>query len=105
VDDLFSPDAALYLYRIVQESLNNILKHARASRVSVVVERDLREVHLRVEDNGVGFALGNAGGLKGLGLKNIAERTRMLGGQLQINSAPDQGTRIEVTIPTPERPG
>jgi two-component system NarL family sensor kinase len=104
VDDLFSADAAMNLYRIVQESLNNILKHSRARRVDLRLERDIHEVQLRIADDGTGFEPGKPGGGKGLGLKNIAERVRMLGGKLNVDSSPGKGTRIEVTIPTAETP-
>ena len=97
VDDLFPREAATNVYRIVQESLNNILKHARAKRARITLERDVHEVLLKIEDEGCGFNTG-AGG-KGLGLKNIAERVRMLGGKLKLDSQPDRGTRIEITIP------
>jgi PAS domain S-box-containing protein len=103
VDDLFRADAALNLYRIVQEGVNNILKHSRASRAQIAVERDLHEVAVRLEDDGVGFAPDKPG-RSGLGLRNIAERVRMLGGVLMVRSAPGQGTRIEVQIPIPEAP-
>ena len=102
VDDLFATDAAMNLYRIVQESLNNILKHSRARQVDIRLERDVHEVQLRIQDDGVGFLPGRADEKKGLGLRNIAERVRMLGGKLNIASAPGQGTRIEVAVPIPE---
>jgi PAS domain S-box-containing protein len=102
VDDLFVGDTALNLYRIVQESLNNVLKHARAARVHVRLERDLHEVALRIQDDGDGFEPQKIGGRKGLGLKNITERARMLGAHLQITSSPGHGTRIDVIIPIRE---
>ncbi len=97
VDDLFSREAATNVYRIVQESLNNILKHSRAKKARIILERDVHEVLLEIEDDGCGFKTGTGG--KGLGLKNIAERVRMLGGKLKLDSQPDKGTRIEITIP------
>jgi len=99
VDDIFPQDAALNVYRIVQESLNNILKHARARRVQIKLERDVHAVELSIVDDGCGFEMDTAGdSLKGLGLKNITERVRMLGGKLAIHSQPGQGTRVEVTV-------
>jgi PAS domain S-box-containing protein len=100
VDDVFSADAATDLYRIVQESLNNILKHASAKSVHIELERDVREVQLTIRDDGCGFVVSdttNAG--KGLGLMNIAERVRILRGRLQIDSNPGAGTVIEVIVP------
>ena len=105
VDELFPADAAMNLYRIVQESLNNILKHSRAKHMDVRLERDIHEVQLRIEDDGCGFKTDQTGNGKGLDLKNITERVRMLGGKLNADSSPGQGTRIEVTIPIIEKPG
>jgi PAS domain S-box-containing protein len=108
VDDLFSPEAATQLYRVVQESLNNVLKHAAARHVSIELERDVHHVGLRIEDDGCGISpvslAGNGAG-HGFGLQNIAERVAILGGELKIDSKPGAGTRIEVTIPTRETPG
>ncbi len=103
VDDVFSRDAAASLYRIVQEAVNNLLKHASASNARVALERDLREAQLLIEDDGCGFNPENTGG--GMGLKNIAERARMLGGRLKLDSKPGYGTRIEITIPISPGPG
>jgi PAS domain S-box-containing protein len=105
VDDLFTKAAATNLYRIVQESLNNLLKHAHATHASVRLERDVHELQLTIEDNGVGFDV--AAGEQspsGLGLKNIATRVQMLGGKLEIISTPGQGTRVEVKLPIAEKP-
>jgi signal transduction histidine kinase len=100
VDDLFPAAAATSFYRIVQESLNNILKHSHAKNVRLRLERDVHEVQLLIQDDGVGFDL-NAGGTsgKGMGLKNITERVRMLGGKVKFDSQPGQGLQIVVTIP------
>jgi PAS domain S-box-containing protein len=100
VDDLFAKDAAMNLYRIVQESLNNILKHSGGRQARIRLERDVHEVQLRIADNGRGFnpaALDR--GAKGLGLKNIVERVRMLGGKIKMDSQPGRGTRLRVSIP------
>jgi PAS domain S-box-containing protein len=97
VDDVFLREAATNVYRIVQESLNNILKHSHAKKARVTLERDVHEVQLKIEDDGCGFK--SSDGRRGLGLKNIAERVRMLGGKMKLDSQPDKGTRIEITIP------
>jgi len=97
VDTTFSRDAATNLYRIVQEGINNILKYSRARNADVTLERDVHDVQLTIHDDGCGFAAGDRG--KGMGLKNIAERTRILGGELELASAPGKGTRIKITIP------
>jgi PAS domain S-box-containing protein len=100
VDELFAAEAAMNLYRIVQESLNNILKHSRAKNARVELERDIHEVQLRITDDGRGFVADHpVENKKGLGLKHIPERVRMLGGKLKVDSGPGRGTRIEVVIP------
>ncbi|MFZ0828331.1 MAG: MASE1 domain-containing protein [Verrucomicrobiia bacterium] len=100
VDDLFPKDAAMNLYRVVQECLNNILKHSGARRARLRLERDVHEVELHIEDDGSGFnAAGPEAGRRGLGLRNMAERVLLLGGKIQINSQPGQGTRVQVIIP------
>jgi len=97
VDDVFPRDAAASLYRIVQEGLNNILKYSGAKNAAIALERDVHEIKLIIEDDGRGFDPAQAS--KGMGLKNIAERTRILGGRLKLDAAPGRGARIEITIP------
>ncbi len=93
----FSNADATNLYRIVQESLNNILKHSRAQNVRLRLERDIHDLQLTIADDGCGFVPENQA--PGMGLKNIAERVHMLGGTYKLDSAPGRGTRIEVIIP------
>jgi PAS domain S-box-containing protein len=103
VDKLFTKDAAMNFYRAMQEILNNILKHSRAQSVRVNLERDVREIQLRIDDDGCGFSVKKVGkNGNGLGLKNIAERMRILGGKMEIRSRTKRGTRMIVTIPTPK---
>jgi PAS domain S-box-containing protein len=99
VDDLFKGDAATQVYRVVQEALNNVLKHSQASRANVALERDVRCVRLRMEDDGRGFELQRALAQGGLGLTSISERARMLGGMLNIQSNPGAGTRLTIELP------
>jgi two-component system, NarL family, sensor histidine kinase UhpB len=90
----------IVLYRIVQEALNNVSKHAHASHVTIAVRRDERHVFCSVRDDGVGFALApERVGARGIGLIGMRERLTPLGGQLSIDSAPGRGTEIGVTIP------
>lgn len=104
-DDVLSGEAVMNFYRVIQECLNNILKHSRAKNVTIRLERDLHELQLVIADDGCGFDAGKLpNGGKGLGLKNIHERIRMLEGTLKIESAPGQGTRIEAVIPITARP-
>ncbi|HZZ58950.1 MAG TPA: ATP-binding protein, partial [Opitutaceae bacterium] len=105
VDDLFAADDATHLYRIVQESLNNIFKHSAARAAWVRLERSGATARLTVEDDGRGFLVpSGAGPAGGLGLGNIAERARILGGVLRIDSAPGRGTVVTLTLSPPPAP-
>ena len=90
---------ALCLYRVVQEALRNVAKHANARQVRVTVRRVEEQVQLAVVDDGKGFTLAKArehGG--GLGLRSIEERIRLVGGRLSIETAPHMGTTITVWV-------
>jgi PAS domain S-box-containing protein len=99
----FPPLTQTVIYRIVQEILTNIAKHAKSSRVSVRVKRNPTAALFTVEDNGRGFdaaqALSVGNPNKGLGLAAMEERVRMQGGTLEIISRENQGTRIAFTLP------
>jgi signal transduction histidine kinase len=102
VDDLFRGESAASFYRIAQEALNNMMKHAHASQARVELLRDLRHVQLAVEDNGCGFDrahLAEHARAAGLGLTVIAERVRCLKGEFQIRSSPGNGTLLKVLVP------
>jgi PAS domain S-box-containing protein len=89
------------LYRIAQEALNNIAKHARAGHVEIILERRSDQVWLIVEDDGVGFDMAKmAGDAGGFGLLGMQERAALVGATLQIESAPGEGTTIFVRMPT-----
>ncbi len=87
----------IYLYRIIQEALNNILKHAEASKVDVNFFYENNTVRLTVEDNGKGFDTGQKR-KTGNGIYNMRDRAEILGGTFMINSAHGTGTRIEVML-------
>lgn len=100
VDEVLQADAATHLYRIVQEALNNILKHSRARHATVALRRDVGMLHLDIRDDGAGFAMGAGNG--GLGLTSMGERAQMLGGALALASEPGKGTRVQVNLPFTE---
>ncbi len=102
VDDIFPHEAAGSLYRVVQEGLNNILKHSQAKNSRIRLERDSHEMRLVIEDDGMGFDPDEKA--KGMGLKNMAERMRILGGQWKLDAAPGKGVRIEINIPISAKP-
>jgi PAS domain S-box-containing protein len=90
------------LYRIAQESLANIMKHAKATRVEVELTCDGQEITLSIHDSGVGFDLEAVQAHHlGLGLVNMRERVRSVQGRLEIQSEPGRGTQISVQIPLP----
>jgi signal transduction histidine kinase len=88
------------IYRICQEGLTNVAKHARANRVGVFLQRLPETVLMTIEDDGIGFELSErAADLAGLGLIGIRERVANLRGTLRIESAPGKGTRVTVECP------
>jgi signal transduction histidine kinase len=103
LEDLFTRERQITVYRIVQECLTNIAKHAQATRVSVTITKQDDLFFFRVEDNGIGFdpreVLGQDPRTKGLGLAAMYERTRMLKGSLDIQSHRGTGTRISFSVP------
>lgn len=90
---------ATAVFRIVQESLNNIAKHAAASHVMVTLDRTLDTVRLRVQDDGCGFFSDGARKPQSLGLLGLRERAQLLGGSVVIRSGRGKGTTVEVSIP------
>jgi PAS domain S-box-containing protein len=107
IDNLFSSKVQLNIYRIFQECLTNIGKHAQATQISLAVKKQDGRVSFVVKDNGQGFdvekALTRESSSKGIGLATMAERVRMAGGVLDISSHRGLGTQITFTIPTDAR--
>jgi signal transduction histidine kinase len=92
------------LFRIAQEALNNVIKHARATQVDVQLAANETEIRVSVRDNGIGFdalaalARDQTDG-RALGLSTMRERATALGGRLETRSAPGQGTIVEARVP------
>jgi signal transduction histidine kinase len=101
VDGLFSPDAEISIYRIVQEWLSNVAKHSRASTGRLAVRKGGGMVRMILEDDGAGFDYDAVmkRAAAGFGLANLHERIRLLGGSLKIETAPGKGTRLNVELP------
>ena len=106
LDDIrqsFSTETEIVIYRIFQETLTNIGKHAQATQVEIAVKKRQDHVHLSINDNGAGFdvkeALAITADTRGMGLGSIEERVRMLGGTLQLWSEVGKGTRISFNVP------
>lgn len=103
VDGLLSKDVQVNLYRIVQEALNNCMKHSRASRISVLVQLDGSRIVCLVADDGLGWNQQEANmkvsSSGGLGLPIMEERARMIGGRLLVKSHPNTGTEVRLIVP------
>ena len=97
VGDRLPNDIETALYRILQEALTNIVKHAEASAVSIVLARSGRSITAVIEDDGRGFTPEDDG--DGLGLLGMGERLALLGGKLKIESSPGAGTTIVAEVP------
>lgn len=97
--DRMSKKSQIYLYRIAQEALNNIAKHARATQVVMKLSRVNNIVTLEVSDNGKGFIFDPVSFAQRNGLQNMRERTHLLDGEFIVNSQPGKGTIIKVSIP------
>ncbi len=97
-------EVALSLFRIVQESLRNVVKHAKTAQAKVELSYHPDAIDLCISDSGAGFNCDSAQGKGGLGLISMRERLRLIGGHLAVESEPSQGTRIRVRVPLPECP-
>jgi signal transduction histidine kinase len=95
-------EVASCLYRVAQEALHNVLKHARTGYVRLKVSGDSRGIHLSIYDTGVGFD--SAAGLRrpGLGIVSMKERVHLVHGEFSIHSQPGQGTEVRVFVPLPK---
>ena len=101
--DRMDSDIETVIYRVVQESLTNVVKHARAQTVSVLLERREDGVRLIVEDDGIGFdpAAPPVTGRIPQGLSGMRERLRLVGGSLELETAPGSGTTLFIRVPDP----
>jgi len=87
------------LYRVIQESVNNVIKHASASSLDILLLCDEQEITVSIEDNGRGFNTNDKSKFTGIGLKNIISRIEYLKGTVDISSAPGKGTLVALFIP------
>lgn len=99
-----TPDAEIAMYRIAQEALSNVRKHAEASECSLVMRYSPRKVVLEIRDNGRGFEFpepaDNLASSRKLGLAGMQERAKLIGGKLTIKSHPGKGTAVRMELPT-----
>jgi len=95
-------DISLCLYRVAQEALRNVAKHAQSDHVELVLNADPEFLYIEVRDFGRGFRLEEIRGQPGLGLASMEERARLVGGEITISSDRNQGTTVAVRVPLPE---
>ena len=102
IGEFILPEYLINLYRIVQEALNNIIKHSGAKTVTINLYSDSQFIYLNVEDDGMGFSAGNDFNINfgsGYGIEFMHERVRIIGGKIRIDSRGGQGTKIHIIVP------
>jgi two-component system NarL family sensor kinase len=87
------------LYRVIQESVNNVIKHAKAKSLNIILNRTVSGITVLIEDDGIGFDVAARPGFDGIGLTNIETRIEYLKGTVGYNSAPGKGTRVNIQVP------
>uniref|UniRef100_UPI001180C6C9 sensor histidine kinase n=1 Tax=Nitrospira cf. moscoviensis SBR1015 TaxID=96242 RepID=UPI001180C6C9 len=95
----WSPEVEIALFRMAQELLSNVIRHAKATTVTITLGRELGRIVLRVWDNGRGFAVRAVGKKNRFGLRGVQERAELLGGSVTINSTSRVGTTVTVEVP------
>jgi two-component system NarL family sensor kinase len=97
--DRLDPNIEIVLYRVIQETVNNVIKHAKASSLDIQLTKDVEGVNVMIEDNGTGFNVAQLEKFDGIGLKNIRTRVAYLKGTVDFSSRPDEGTLVAIYIP------
>ncbi|MEO3403289.1 sensor histidine kinase [Mucilaginibacter sp. CAU 1740] len=103
-DAPFDDTTEIILYRVLQESINNVMKHANADRLDISLIRTDEDISLTIEDNGKGFDTGNPEVYSGMGLNNLKSRINFLKGKVEFISEPGKGTLVSVYIPLGSKP-
>ena len=101
IREVVTSNASTAMFRIFQETLTNVARHAKATRVEVVLQKERGRLVLLIHDNGQGFDHADPSLSKSLGLLGMRERAAILGGELNISSAPGKGTTVSAWIPLP----
>ena len=102
VSDSLPDEYRVCIYRLVQEALNNVVRHSGAKNAEVTVRQSPKSINVRVRDDGRGF---NAQRTRGLGLLGMEERVKRLAGTFTIESKPDHGVSLTAELPFPPRDG
>ncbi len=95
----FDSSIETILYRVIQECVTNVIKHAQASQLDISLIKDDEGVRVTIEDNGKGFNLNDINAFTGIGLKNIFSRIDFLHGKVEFDSSPDNGTLVSIYVP------
>ncbi|MDB5150935.1 MAG: tetratricopeptide repeat protein [Mucilaginibacter sp.] len=103
-DSPFDDTTEIILYRVLQESVNNVMKHAHANRLDISLIRNEDSISLTIEDNGKGFDTTNPDIFKGMGLNNLRSRINFLKGKVEFDSQVNRGTLVSVYIPITNKP-
>lgn len=103
IDLLFPKETEIYFYRIIQEALNNIIKHSKAESAEIQISETMLFVQVTIEDNGIGFDMNkyvtSDVSKLGFGLLNLDDRINLVKGTYEIHSEPDKGTSLKITVP------
>lgn len=99
IDDLLGQKQKLMLFRVIQEQVNNVLKHANANNIIIELMIDGHMINLAVSDDGKGFDVEEVKNNKGVGLQNIASRTELFNGKINIVTAPNKGCKLNIHVP------
>lgn len=99
IDNMLSTESELHLYRIIQESLSNVIKHAEAKAVKMEIKKVAHGINVQVSDNGKGFNIESKNKSLSLGLKTLFERAKIIGAQLILDSELNKGTVMTLNIP------
>ncbi|MCR6722055.1 MAG: ATP-binding protein [Chitinophagaceae bacterium] len=99
LDERLDSNVETVLYRVIQECVNNVIKHSGASTLDISITRDADGISATVEDNGKGFDSNDKSKFDGIGLKNILTRIEYLKGTVDFDSAPGRGTLVAIHVP------
>src|SRR5205085_10192151 len=103
IDLLFPKETEIYFYRIIQEALNNIIKHSRAKIANIEISKTMLFVQLTIKDDGIGFDMNkyltSDVSKLGFGLLNLEDRINLVRGTYEIQSEPEKGTSLKITVP------
>jgi len=101
IDALFSKENVIHIYRIIQESVNNIVKHSKAKSAKVTIDQEGKNINITIQDNGIGFNKNilQSNSIYSFGFTSLKERTSIIKGELNIETSPGKGVKINIKIP------